>query len=183
MTTDIVFLAIALGVVLLLVVYALAMGVAPAPTSARVSAVMFSLIPSQIEGTVFELGSGWGTLAFPLARRLPRCPVQALEFSPLPWLVSKVRHLFNPLPNLTLRRTDFRGVGLSESALVVCYLFPGGMANLKTKLEAELRPGTYVLSNTFAMPGWQPLAVHRADDLYRTPVYLYRVPAAARSGH
>ena len=70
-------LAAALAVVLGLVVHALIVGVAPAPTSPRVASVMLALIPPGIEGVVFELGSGWGTLAFPLARRLPR-PEEAL---------------------------------------------------------------------------------------------------------
>ena len=51
------------------------------------------------------------------------------------------------------------------------------MADLKPKLEAELKTGAYVLSNTFAVPGWRPEAVRRADDLYATTVYLYRMAA------
>jgi hypothetical protein len=61
---------------------------------------------------------------------------------------------------------------------VVCYLSPGGMARLRPKLEAELPAGALVVSNFFAVPGWTPLAVHRADDLEASPVYLYRLPAA-----
>ncbi len=169
-------LAAALAVVLGLVVYALMTGVAPAPTSPRVASVMLDLIPPGIEGVVFELGSGWGNLAFPLARRLPRCTVRALEISPLPWLFSKVRHRVEPLTNLSIRRADFHPVALGDAALVVCYLFPARMDTLKTKLEAELKPGAYVLSNTFSVPGWRPEAVRRADDLYATTVYLYRMP-------
>ena len=174
--TELGVLAAALAVVLALVVYALITGVAPAPTSPRVASVMLSLIPPAIEGVVYELGSGWGSLAVPLARRLPRCTVRALEISPLPWLFSRLRHAVAPLPNLSIRRADFRDVALGDAALVVCYLFPGAMANLESKLEAELKPGTYVLSNTFALPGWRPVAVRRADDLHATTVYLYRMP-------
>ena len=49
------------------------------------------------------------------------------------------------------------------------------MTELKPKLEAELRPGALVLSNTFAVPGWQPVATRTADDMYRSAVYLYRL--------
>ena len=174
--TELAVLAVVLAVILAVVVYALVLGVAPAPTSPRVAAVMLALIPPAIEGVVFELGSGWGTLAFPLARRLPRCTVRALEISPLPWMFSKVRNIVEGLSNLSIRRADYRHVDLGDAALVVCYLFPAAMDRLKPKLEAELKPGAYVLSNTFAVPGWQPEAVLRADDLYATPVYLYRMP-------
>ncbi len=175
--TELGVLAAALAVVLGLVVHALIVGVAPAPTSPRVASVMLALIPPGIEGVVFELGSGWGTLAFPLARRLPRCTIRALEISPLPWLFSRLRHAVERLTNLSIRRADFRHVALGDAALVVCYLFPAAMDRLKPKMEAELKPGAYVLSNTFAVPGWRPEAVRRADDLYATTVYLYRVPA------
>ena len=50
------------------------------------------------------------------------------------------------------------------------------MAGLKPKLEAELKPGAYVFGNTFAVPGWRPAAVRRADDRHATNVYLYRMP-------
>ena len=173
--TELAVLAVALAVIVGIVVHALKTGVAPAPTSARVASAMMALIPPGLEGVVFELGSGWGTLAFPLARRLPRCAVRALEISPLPWLFSKLRHRLERLTNLSIRRADFRHVALGDAALVVCYLFPGAMDVLKPKFEAELKPGAYVLSNTFAVPGWRPEAVRRADDLYATTVYLYRV--------
>ena len=175
--TELGVLAAALAVVLGLVVHALKTGVAPAPTSARVASAMMALIPPGLEGVVFELGSGWGTLAFPLARRLPRCTVRALEISPLPWLFSRLRHIVERSTNLSLRRADYRHVALDDAALVVCYLFPAAMADLKPKLEAELKTGAYVLSNTFAVPGWRPEAVRRADDLYATMVYLYRMAA------
>ena len=113
-------LAAALAVVLGLVVHALKTGVAPAPTSARVASAMMALIPPGLEGVVFELGSGWGTLAFPLARRLPRCTVRALEISPLPWLFSRLRHIVERSTNLSLRRADYRHVALDDAALVVC---------------------------------------------------------------
>ena len=173
--TELGILAIALAVVLGLVIYALITGVAPAPTSPRVAAVMLDMIPPAIDGVIFELGSGWGTLAFPLARRLPGRTVRAVEISPLPWLFSRLRHGVDRLTNLSIRRADFRQVDLGEAALVVCYLFPAAMDGLKAKLEAELKPGAYVLSNTFAVPGWRPEAVRRADDLYATTVYLYRI--------
>ena len=176
---DLGVLTAALTVVLGLVVHALIVGVAPAPTSPRVASVMMALIPPGIEGVVFELGSGWGTLAFLLARRLPRCTIRALEISPLPWLFSRLRHAGERLTNLSIRRADYRHVSLGDAALVVCYLFPAAMDRLKPKMEAELMPGTYVLSNTFAVSGWQPEAVRRADDLYATTVYLYRMPASS----
>jgi len=64
-----------------------------------------------------------------------------------------------------------------EATLVACYLYPRAMEDLKPRFEAQRRSGSLVLSNTFAVPGWQPAAVFTADDLFSTQVYLYRVSA------
>ena len=48
------------------------------------------------------------------------------------------------------------------------------MKRLKEKLEAELKPGTLVISNTFAIPGWAYEKMLEVDDLYRTKIYLYK---------
>jgi precorrin-6B methylase 2 len=165
----------------LTLVYTVKTGISPVPTSPRVKAVFLAALPRDLEGTIFEMGSGWGTLAFPLARRYRRCRVEAYELSPVPWLVSRVRHLASSLPNLTIRRANFHRASLADASAVVCYLYPGGMEKLRPKLEAELQPGTLVVSNTFAVPGWEPAVVHRAPDLYGSPVYVYRMPP--REGH
>lgn len=159
----------------LILVYTLIVGISPMPTSPTVKAEMLAALPENLEGTVFELGSGWGTLAFPLAKRFPRCRVEAIELSPLPWLFSRLRHILDPLPNLVLHRGDFHKAPLGEAALVVCYIHPGGMEKLKPKLEAELLPGALVLCNTFAVPGWNPSSERVARDMYNSKVYLYRV--------
>lgn len=160
------------------VVYTFLTGISPVPTNRRVRATLLAALPDRIEGTIFELGSGWGTLAFPLARRYPSCPVEAYELSPAPWVFSRLRGLLTPAPNLTIHRSDFHRASLAHAALVVCYLYPGGMTRLRPKLEAELPAGALVVSNFFAVPGWKPMAVHRADDLEGSQVYVYRMPAA-----
>ena len=171
----------ALGAALLAIgsifVYALRTGITPMPTSRRVKAAMLELVPDDFEGTIVELGSGWGTLAVAFARRYPGCGVLAYELSPLPWLFSRLWCAVAALPNLRVHRADFHGARLHGAGLVVCYLFPGAMERLRPKLEAELTPGALVLSNTFAMPGWRPLAVGEAEDVHHSKVYLYRMPA------
>ena len=181
MGAELAILAAALAVILLIVIPALALGVAPAMTSTKVRAVMLEAVPDDIEDTIFELGSGWGTLAFALARRFPRCPVRAFEISPVPWLYSLARQLLAPEPNLSIHLSDLHRAPLVEATLVVCYLHPRAMADLKPRFEAELQPGSLVLSNTFAVPGWRPTAVLTAGDLYSTRVYLYRVSATVDS--
>ena len=155
--------------------YSLATGISPVPTSREVRTIILDRLPETLSGTVLELGAGWGTLARPLAWRYRDNRVIAYELSPLPWLVLKLRQLARPCPNLSIRRADFMDAGFADAALVVCYLYPGAMARLRPKFEAELRPGTWVVSNAFPVPGWQPEAVVPAEDAFGGEVYFYRI--------
>ena len=58
---------------------------------------------------------------------------------------------------------------------MVCFLTPPIMEKLKPKLEAELRAGPLVVSNTFALRGWQPIEKKTVPDVPASKVYLYRV--------
>lgn len=160
-----------------IVFHTLRTGISPMPTSPRVRRHLLSLLPAETEGTVLELGSGWGTLAFALADHCPRARVVAYELSPLPYAFSRLRQRLAPRRNLQLVRADFFGASFSEASTVVCYLFPGAMTRLAPRLSTELAPGTRILSHTFALRGWKPLRTLVVDDLYRTPLYLYEVPA------
>ncbi len=169
--------AVLLAGVASIVLHTLRTGISPMPTAPKVRRQLLSLVPPELEGTVLELGSGWGTLAFALADRCPRAQVVAFELSPLPYAFSRLRQRLAPRPNLRLVRADFLRAPFSGASLVVCYLFPGAMTRLAPKLLAELPPGARILSSTFALRGWKPLRTLTVDDLYRTPVYLYEVPA------
>lgn len=160
---------------ILIVIYSLWLGITPMPTSPKVKKELLALLPDKIEGTIYELGSGWGTLARPLAIMYQENNVLAYELSPIPFLLSQLLNLVFPKRNLRIERVDFFEKKLDTAGLVVCYLYPGAMAKLKNKFEAELKPGTWVISNTFAVPGWKSVVTVEVNDLYRSKVYLYRV--------
>ena len=152
----------------------------PLPTSGAVRATLLAMLPLTVDGPVYDLGSGWGGLARALARRYPRTPVIGFEVSPLPWAWSRLRQALGGLSdgktgNLTFRFGDFHNADLTGAALVVCYLPGPAMEKLKPKLEAELKPGAMVASNTFALRGWDPVEVRTAPDAHASQVYLYRV--------
>jgi hypothetical protein len=172
---ELVALGTVLVVVALIFFYTLYTGISPMPTSARVRRAMFEMLPEGLEGTIFELGSGWGTLALPLAKRYPNCPVHGYEVSPLPWLCSWFRGKGAGRSNLIFHRQNYLQADLSAAALVVVYIHADGMAKLNPKLEAELKPGTLVLSNFFQVRGWTPIQETTVNDLHQSKVYLYQI--------
>jgi hypothetical protein len=147
-----------LGVAVLSVVYyTLKTGISPLPSSRGARHLMLAEIPEDFAGRIVEAGAGWGTLAIPLARRHPAATVTAYELSPVPFAVLWLRRLGRH-PNLRPRRADF-----------------GAMRGLADQFRRQLRPGTRVISNTFALPGWSPVRVHRLADLYASRVYIYEI--------
>lgn len=168
------------GIASSLVVWSIRNGISPMPTSAKVKFCLYNLLPNHLNGTIYDLGSGWGTLVIPLAGRYPDCPVIGFETSPLPYWMSVLRLKFfktcSHLSNVQFVKSDFFSANLEDASLIVCYLYPGAMKKLKSKFEAELKPGTWVISNTFAVPGWKEERVLGAADLYHTKIYLYKTP-------
>jgi len=163
---------LALAAMLSILVGVLRTGISPMPSSQGAIKQLLAFVPEG-DGPIFELGSGWGRLALLLARAHPKREVVCYELSTIPWLFSVLRARLSGAPNLAMRRGDFFQADLSGAQVVVCYLYPGGMTRLQPKLESELGAGAVVLSNTFAVPGWEPEQVVKLDDLYRTPVYCY----------
>lgn len=161
-------------ILLSVVVWSIKNGISPMPSTSKAKKAILESSPSVVQGTICELGSGWGTLVLPLALRYPQCVVIGYESSPIPFFFSKIRACFSRRKNLILLRRDFFKESLSDAALVVCYLYPEAMRILRKKFEDELRPGTIIISNTFGIPGWEPIEVHIIDDMYKTKVYLYR---------
>lgn len=153
----------------------LRLGISPMPTSGRVLKTVLSVIPSELTGEVTELGAGWGTLAWAVASSRPAARVVAWEASPVPfafcWLRSKVQRR----ANLMLRFGNFRDADLASSQLVLAYLWTGAMTQLGPRFDAEVKTGALVVTHTFAWRGREPELTLHADDVYRTPVYRYRV--------
>lgn len=159
-------------------------GISPMPSSSKARQVVMALIEAaegEAEGKVragaiVDLGSGWGSLVIRLARKYPDRQVVGYELSLVPWFVSLCVAKCLGLDNLKLYRRDFLKADLSSVAVLVCYLFPGGMAALEGKLQGELAEGRRCLiSNNFALPAVEVERVVRVDDFYRSPVYLYWV--------
>jgi hypothetical protein len=73
---------------------------------------------------------------------------------------------------------DATKVDISEATVVMLYLLPESNELLRPKLEKELKPGTYVVSHNYAIPGWEKKEVEVAsvndEEGDKHTIYLYR---------
>lgn len=156
-----------------IVFWSLRLGITPTPTSARVRSKLLETLPEKVDGNIYELGSGFGSLITVLAKTYPDQIIYGIERSPLPCWISRLscRHLRNVvIIQQDIFRHEWEGAGL-----IVCYLYPGAMEKLSKIFNQKLKTGCYIVSHTFRLPGWEPESENKANDLYRSPVYRYRV--------
>ena len=156
-----------------------AVGISPMPSSKKARQAMMELIesvePDIEEGAIIDLGSGWGSLVIPLARRYPHRQVVGYEVSLVPWLVTLLMGKLLGIKNLTVSRKNFLTADLSSASILVCYLFSSSMASLESKLLESNRGKQYLFSNNFAMPTLKADKMVKINDFYQSPIYQYRI--------
>jgi hypothetical protein len=153
----------------------LSLGISPMPSSSKAYRAMMKLVDDTGTGSIVDLGSGWGNFVIRIAKRNPQRQVVGYELSVLPWLTSIILKKVLGLKNLTLHRENFYNVNLSGASVLVCYLYPGAMVKIKSKLLREQPNINFLISNNFALPSWQSVKVIQLDDFYKSPIYLYKI--------
>jgi len=150
------------------------------PTSSIRIKTFLNALPMSSEELFLDLGCGDGRILREARRRYG---VKALGFEVnlLAYLAAKSRNFGSK--GVQIRWKNFWEVDLSRADVVFCYLFPDVMERLAKKLEAELRPGSKVISSNFPLPGWLPYQVlHPYSGRHQDPIYIYRFPNACQTG-
>ena len=167
-----------------IVYYGIRLGITPMPSSRKAVRKMIDLVPQGTDGKIVDLGAGWGSLAYPVAKRFPSAEVVGYELSPVPWLYSRLKGVFVRRGNLTLLRRNVFDANLKDVDVVVVYLHPAAMRKLQKKFEDELRPGALVISNTFVVPKWKATHTYYLGGFWfstSTEIHAYRVGTGSPS--
>ena len=157
----------------------LRLGISPMPSSASARRAMLELVEGEHPTLIYELGSGWGGLAIDLARRYPEIQVVGYEQSFFPWLYATLIKRLARLENLQYRRSNLFEADLIEASHLFCYLYPQGMERLAGILSQHRAQETKLISNTFRLPGFDPLQTIELSDVYGTRVYAYELGTQA----
>ncbi|WP_303722170.1 class I SAM-dependent methyltransferase [Malonomonas rubra] len=169
-------LALTFVISLSIVWNSLRVGITPVPSSKKArQTILQAAEAAAAEGAILELGCGWGHLALLLAQKYPHRQVIGYEVSLFPWLFSLLLKRLRRADNLLLLKRNFLGSELPPAALAICYLHPGGMTKLAKKLREERPQIDMLISNTFALPDREPLQIYRLKDIYKSPIYVYRL--------
>ncbi|USE39321.1 hypothetical protein [Endozoicomonas sp. SCSIO W0465] len=149
--------------------WTLRLGIGPTPTSRRVRTAIRDVLPDDVPGDIVELGCGWGHLIPTLREKYPDGKIKVWERSPIPALFTQTCY------GIDVKRADFFQADLGNAGLIVCYLYPGAMERVEQELLPQLPTGCWLITHTFSLSGRKPVQAIKADDLYKTPIYLYQV--------
>lgn len=168
-------LAVTFFISVSIVWYSLRVGITPVPSSKKARQKILQAAELCPDGPILELGCGWGHLALLMANKFPQRQVIGYEVSLVPWLVSLFLKQLQGANNLSLKKRNFLHCQLPPAALAICYLHPGGMTKLAEKLRKEKPQIDMLISNTFALPDREPEQLIRVEDIYKSPIYVYRL--------
>jgi len=130
------------------------------------------LVPAHAGARVIDLGCGLGGLVDFVGRLRPDCSVDGIEAAPLPYLASQIRKRLHAWRGNVLWGDLWR-VDLSVYDVAHAYLSPVPMPALWQKACREMRPGSLLLSHSFAVPGVMPTQIRQLAGNVR--IYVYRI--------
>lgn len=161
--------------VLLLSFWSAARGQVPFFLSSRAAGdALAALLPHQGSFRMADLGCASGGLIARLAEDFPEGRFLGVERSPLPFAVAWLR-VIQRRGRCVVRCADLWQVPLADFDVVYAYLSPVPMGKLWRKAQAEMRPGTLFVSNSFAVPGVAPDAVVETGDALGSRLLVWRM--------
>ncbi|MBU3723982.1 MAG: class I SAM-dependent methyltransferase [Burkholderiaceae bacterium] len=123
--------------------------------------------------TVLDFGSGTGSMLKHLARDHPLHRFEGIEGAWLPYLVSRLACA--GLSNVVIKQGDFWSKSLTPYCAVYAFLSTEPMPRLWEKAKREMTPGSFLISNSFQVPGQTPTKVICVDDARQTELFVYRL--------
>ncbi len=174
-TVGIILLLVIITVIILLSIQWPGLTGAPWwPTPQNKVLRMLEMANVQADEVVYDLGCGDGRVLIMAARRFHARAV-GIEIDPLRFaLVQILITILGLRKRITVKLGNFFEQDLSQADIVFTYLLQDTNNKLFKKLDAELRPGTRVVSHNYSYPGWRLMDEDKAHGLY-----LYEVTSSS----
>lgn len=143
------------------------------PTPQEVVDRMLEMAAVKSGDVVYDLGCGDGRLVVTAAKRFGVRGV-GVDIDPDRIAESKANAKREGVEKLVeFRQQDARDVNVSEATVVTLYLLTEANLELRPRLQAELKPGSRVVSHQFGMGDWVPARVETIVDNHGLSRQLY----------
>lgn len=143
------------------------------PSGAGVQDAVAQLLPADRALRVVDIGSGLGGLVLNLASRREDSEIIGVELAPLPWFISWLRARLSQSRGRFIR-ADYADMDFSRFDVVFAYLSPAVMSAVWEKARMEMRPGSLLLSNEFAIENQAADMIIQTERM-RVPLYAWYI--------
>jgi SAM-dependent methyltransferase len=144
-------------------------------TGTRTRQHLAALLAQQGPGFRFiDLGCGPGGSLLGLARQFPQAQFVGVETAPLSFAIAWLRALGQS--NCRIRYENLWRTDLSQFDVVYCFLSPAPMAALWAKALQQMPAGSWLLSNSFEVPGVPADQRIELHDWRQSLLLLWRMP-------
>ena len=177
LAADIVFIVIA-GVVFtyLLLVSHLMTFSPPIPTVGKVKRGILKAVAEYIDdkshAIVMDLGSGWGSLLLPLAKKYPQHLFIGYERAMLPYIISRWRT--HNLSNVYIYHQDFFTADFTGVDAIICFQLTAIMQKLLPYMRKHINKNVRVYVNRYPFKDLVPLEKVSFEGDYAV-YYVYDV--------
>lgn len=120
--------------------------------------------------SAIDLGCGFGGVVRALASDEKNAT--GVETAPMAWLVAWMLSRLNHKG--TILRHNIWDTPLKTYDLVYTFLSPVPMEKIYRKAQAELKSGSYLISNSFPVPDVNPTEVWELNDQRKTQLFIYK---------
>ena len=155
-----------LALYLVFTVVAIFAGAAPIPSTESTVKCMMDLANIQPGELLLDLGSGDGRILIAGAKRGARCI--GFEINPILLWYTRLRARIQGLTSISVHGTNLWDADIKDADILTIYMVPIYMERLRKKIQAEMKPGSRVISGVYPFPDWEP-------EKTNGRVYMYRV--------
>lgn len=147
------------------------------PTPHAVSRKMIEFAGVKNGQTVYDLGAGDARVLIAAKTAFPDIIAKGSEISPIIYLLGLLNIRRSGL-KIAFSCTSFFRADLRDADCIFLYLMPEALRKLEAKFDAELKPGTRVLSYTFHFEDRTPVATCEVPWITgKRKLWLYEWPA------
>ena len=146
-------------------------------TPPRVVEAMLDLAGVDGQDTVYDLGCGDGRIVIRAAQKYG---ARGIGIDNNPDRIEEARANAGSAgvsENVNFEVRDLFDTDISNATVVALYLLPEVNLRLRPRLLSELRPGTRVVTHSFAMGDWKPDKERVVDGVH---VYLWTIPSSGQ---
>lgn len=148
------------------VIWPLVIGAAWSPASKRVVNKILEMAEVGSKDIVYDLGSGDGRIVAGAAQNYHATAI-GIEADPIRVIWSRIAlKIMGQDKRTKIIWGDIFKQDISYATVVTVFLWQRTNEKLKKKLQAELKPGTCVVSYIWTFRGWNPIDVDKKDRIY-----------------